>query len=484
MSDTDLDQVHTAVAALRTRGLELLDGFTDAELDRWPVEVPPAVRAVLREAGGVRAGRVRYDFGPRTLTPRDFARGLWRLAELPGDEGTLVVGVAGADWGPVIRVQPWDDTEVVVEASSFTDWLLGLGTERPRAQVSVPAVPSVAAAEGTDAELAALVAGGDPLTDVVDLRALPGLPCRVVWEPYYSLEYGTADTSGSETTYELVGDGRALLLHSFVSGDFLGRPVRRHRVPADAARLAVTELRALAAAHPDLVTLDAGHTDAELDTWPVHVPSDIRVVLREIGGVRMPGLPAVRLLPGAPEHAVDPEAHRMMGGDGSYWPVASAGRGRDAVLAQVRIDPRTGEWGYVVSIPTDPRSLGEEPGLSLIAESLPHLLLTVARIARDAVTASDFASHVQAATVGFFPHSGEPWTRPVPIGEWAGSDDPLRAALTTLPSGTHAADLRDSPIPTDLGLHRSEDWPYGPDSLDHLRFEGAGHVVAAVPRRR
>ncbi|MGC2998806.1 hypothetical protein ACPF8X_10650 [Streptomyces sp. G35A] len=483
MSDAASDQVQTVLDALRARGVELLGGFAEAEIDRWPVEVPPAVRAVLREVGGVRDGAVRYEFGPRVPGPRDFSGGYWRLGELP-EEGTLVVGVGGTHWGPVIRIQPWDDCEVVVEAPSFTAWLTGPGTGRSRPEVSVEALPSVEAAEGHDAELAALVAGGDPLTDVVDLRTLPGHPCRVVWEPYHSLEYETADTGGSETTYELVGGGRALLLHSFVSGDFLGRPVRRHRVPADAARLAVTELRALAAAHPDLVTLDEGCTDADMDAWPTPVPDDVRTVLREIGGVHMPGLPSLMLRHGAPEHVVDPEAHRMMGGDGTYWPIARIGRGRDAALAQIRVDPRSGEWGYVVSIPADPRSLGESPGLALLAESLPHLLLTVARIARDALAASDFASSVGGAVSRFSVHSGEPWTRPVPVEEWTGSSDPLRAALTGLPPGSHAADLRDSPIPTDLCFDRSEDWPYGPDSLDQLRFEAAGRLVAAVPKRR
>ncbi|MGW0186770.1 hypothetical protein ACWDV7_13565 [Streptomyces sp. NPDC003362] len=485
MSDISLERVRAAVSALRARGMEPLDGFPDAELDRWPVELPQAVRTVLREVGGVRDGRFRYDFGPRTPGPRDFAQGHWTLGDLPGDDGTLVVGVGASHWGPVIRVQPWDDTEIVVEAPSFTAWLLGLAGEPARPRVSVPAVPSIEAAEGEDAELAALVVGGGQLTDVVDLRALPGYPCRVAWEPYYSLEYDTADTSGSELTYELVGDGRALLLHSFVSGDFLGRPVRRPTVPADAARLAVGELRALAAAHPDLVALDEGHTDAALDTWPVPVPDDIRTVLREIGGIRMPGLPPLRLAPGVPEHAVDPEAHRMMGGDGTYWPVARLGRGpHDDALMQVRVDPRTGEWGYVVSIPADPGVLRGEPGLALVAESLPHLLLTVARIGRAAAAAADFASHVRGATAGFLTHTGEPWTRPVPIEEWAGSPDPLRAALAALPPGTHAADLRDSPIPTDLCFDRAEDWPYGADTLDHLRFEAAGRLVAAVRKRR
>ncbi|MFJ8648439.1 hypothetical protein ACIRNI_20260 [Streptomyces sp. NPDC093546] len=473
MNDTSLDQARTAVDTLRAReGVELLDGIPDPELDGWPIAIPEAVRAVLREVGGVRVGRERYDF-----TPRGLDAGRWGT-------GDVVVGVGGGeDWGPVVRVQPYDDVEIVVEAPSFTSWLTTLGAERSVPEVSLTAIPSIEAAEGPDAELAALADGGDSLTDLVDLRAVPGYPCRVAWEPHYSLEYETADTGSSDIEYELIGDGRALLLRSVPSGDFLDRPVRRHRVPADASRLAVAELRALAADHPELVTLEPGCADAEMDTWPVPVPEDIRTVLREIGGVRMPGLHTLRLLPGAPEHTVDPEVHRMMGGDGTYWPIARVTYGPSVALAQIRIDADTGEWGYAVSIPTGPRELAEDPELSLLAESLPHLLLTVAGVAREAIESPDFARRVSSALDWFMPNTGEPWTRPVPVEEWSDSTDPLRAALAELPPGTHVADLRDSPIPTDLCFYRSEAWFYEAGSLDHLHFVAGGRLVAAIPRK-
>lgn len=479
MSDTTLDQAHSAISALRARGLEVLDGIPGTELDRWPVTVPEAVRVVLREIGGVQVGDVRYEFGRE-----GFTSGQWWVGQFPGGGESLVVGVGGADWGPVLRSEGWgEETEFVVEAPSFISWLLGLGTGRAAPRASVAAVPSIEAAEEGDAELAELVAGGDSLTDVVDLRALPGYPCRVVWEPYHSLDHETADTGGSEVEWDLVGGGRALLLRSLPSGDFLDRPVRRHRVPADAAHRAVTELRALASAHPELVALDEGCTDAEMDAWPVPVPDDIRTVLRDIGGVRMAGLPPLRFLPGVPEHRVDPEVHRMMGGDGTYWPVARVQYPHSAALAQVRVDADTGEWGYAVSLPSDLDGLSQDPELSLLAESLPHLLLTVARIARESAASGNFAAHVRAATAWFMPNTGEPWTRPVPVEEWAGTTDPLRAALTGLPPGTHVADLRDSPIPTDLCFHRSTKWFYEADSLDRLHFTAAGRLVAAIPKK-
>lgn len=343
---TDAAKVVGALRELareRPGEIELLDGFTDAELDAWPVDVPDELRTVLRAIGGVETEEERFAFGPRGRPV--FEDGCWTLGELDQGEGSLIVGAGVGDWGPILSLYPYRDDarEVTVEAPEFVGWLAGLaarlaaGEDAPASgpKVFVTAVPSVEAAEGTDAELAALVGRGDPLTDVADLRDLPGYPCGVDWEPYFSTGHGTADTSGSEIQFALAGaGGRALLLRSCVSGDFLARPVRRHALPEDAPHRAVAELRELAARHPGFVVLEAGRADWDLDAWPVAVPEDVRVVLREIGGVTVTGLPPLDLLPWAPERAVDPELHRMLGGDGTYWPLARVRYGRGHALAQ------------------------------------------------------------------------------------------------------------------------------------------------------
>ncbi|MFJ2748162.1 hypothetical protein [Streptomyces sp. NPDC087297] len=498
-------QAAEAVRALRELAqerpdeLELFEGFTDAELDGWAVAVPEEVRVVLREIGGLETKDHEYRFGPRGR--ETFMDGCWTLGETDFGEGSLIVGVGGARWGPVVAVNPWGaDPDVTVEAPDFTAWLAGFAErladgvpDRPRGRFSVPATATVELAEraavardGGDGgdELAALVGRGDSLTDLVDLHGLPGYPCSVDWEPYFSTFHNTADTGSSEVQFQIVGDGRALLLRSVVSGDFLGRAVRRHRVPADAARRAVAELRSLAAEFPDHVLLEAGCADSVVDSWAVPVPEDVRAVLREIGGVAISGLPALRLLPGAPEHAVDPELHRMLGGDGAYWPLARIGNGngRSHALAQIRIDPATGQWGYVVSVPGDGAKLREYPELALLAESLADLLLTLARLARRAAAGPDFAARMARDTRWLFPNTGEPWPRPAPVGEWAGSADPLLAAATELPDGTHAADLRAVPIPSDLCFYRAAGWPYAA-RLERLHFAAAGQLAAAVPVR-
>ncbi|WP_405532750.1 hypothetical protein OG592_35760 [Streptomyces avidinii] len=493
-------QAAQAVRALRKLAqerpdeLELFEGFTDAELDGWAVAVPEEVRVVLREIGGLETEDHEYRFGPRGR--ERFMDGCWTLGETDFGEGSLIVGVGDARWGPVVAVNPWGaDPDVTVEAPDFTAWLTGFAErladgvpDRPRGRFSVPATATVELAEraalarGVDDGLAALVGRGDSLTDLVDLHRLPGYPCAVDWEPYFSTFHNTADTGSSEVQFQIVGDGRALLLRSVVSGDFLGRAVRRHRVPADAARRAVAELRALAAEFPGLVVLEAGCADSVMDGWAVPVPEEVRAVLREIGGVAIAGLPALRLLPGAPEHAVAPELHRMLGGDGAYWPLARIGHGRSHALAQIRIDPATGQWGYVVSVPADGEKLREYPELALLAESLADLLLTLARLARRAAAGPDFAARMARDTRWLFPNTGEPWPRPAPVGEWAGSADPLLAAATELPDGTHAADLRAVPIPSDLCFYRAAGWPYAA-RLERLHFAAAGQLAAAVPVR-
>ncbi|CAM5661922.1 hypothetical protein SAVIM338S_06796 [Streptomyces avidinii] len=496
---TDAAKVVGALRELareRPGEIELLDGFTDAELDAWPVDVPDGLRTVLRAIGGVRAEDEEFAFGPRGR--QVFEDGCWTLGDLDYGEGSLIVGAGVGDWGPVVSVYPYraDDRDVTVEAPEFVGWLAGFAARLAagdEASAGVPkvfvnAVPSIEAAEGADAELAALVGRADPLTDVVDLRDLPGYPCGVDWEPYFSTGYGTADTSGSEIQFGLAGSGaggRVLRLRSFVSGDFLGRPVRRHALPPDAPHRAVAELRELAARQPGFVVLAEGATDAVLDTWPVPVPEDVRVVLREIGGVTVTGLPPLELLPWEPEHAADPELHRMLGGDGTYWPLARVRYGRGHALAQVRIDPATGEWGYVLSVLSETAKLREYPEVKLVAESLPALLLAYAGRARRAAEAAgaDGTPRVPGDGGWLFPNTGEPWPRPAPVEEWTGSADPLLAATAAgLPGGTHAADLRRVPVPSDLCFHRAQGWPYAA-RLDRLHFAAGGRIAAAVPVR-
>ncbi|MFD3546693.1 hypothetical protein ACFWUW_13975 [Streptomyces sp. NPDC058655] len=492
MNDAGVRAASAVVRALkelardRADEVELFDGFTDAAMDGWSVPVPEEVRVVLREIGGMETQEHEYRFGPRGREV--FGDGYWTLGELDFGEGSLIVGLGAAGWGPVIGVNASGyDPDVTVQAGEFVGWLTGVAErladgveDRPRAKLTTSAVSSVEVAEGTDAELTALVGRGDPLTDLVDLRALPGHPCAVSWEPYFSTAHNTADTGSSEVQFRIVGDGRALLLRSVVSGDFLGRAVRRHTVPEDAAGRAVAELRELNARFPDFVGLEPGCADADMDGWPVPVPEDVRDVLREIGAVHVIGLPALRMLPGAPGREVDHDLHRMLGGDGTYWPVARIDSGRHGALVQVRIDPEGGRWGYAVSVSTSAKELREYPEVTLVAESLADLLLTYARLAREAAQRPDFAGRVARDARWMQPNTGEPWPRPAPVTEWAGAADPLLAAAAELPDGTHAADLREVPIPSDLCFYRADGWPYAA-RLDRLHFAAGGRLAAAVP---
>ncbi|MFB7268471.1 hypothetical protein ACFCXH_41025, partial [Streptomyces nojiriensis] len=213
------------LARERPDELELFEGFTDAELDGWAVAVPEEVRGVLREIGGLETEDHEYRFGPRGREV--FADGCWTLGETDFGEGSLIVGVGAAGWGPVVAVNPWGaDPDVTVEAPDFTAWLAGFAerfadgeADRPRGRFSVSATSTVELAEGAgqgesgghsegcDRELAALVGRGDPLTDLVDLHGLPGYPCAVDWEPYFSTFHETADTGSSEVQFQIVGEG-------------------------------------------------------------------------------------------------------------------------------------------------------------------------------------------------------------------------------------------------------------------------------------
>ncbi|MFJ3835644.1 hypothetical protein ACIPY6_09000 [Streptomyces sp. NPDC090054] len=479
-------------------GAELLTGFSDAEMDSWTAAVPESVRIVLRGIGGVRTEEDEYVFGPRGR--QTFTDGYWTLGAPDFGEGSLIVavgagaGAAGGVWGPVVTVFPFrDERNVTIEAPDFLDWLAGLTARLAKAlesgealepavpEAHVSAVPSIAAAEGPDAALAALAGPGDSLTDLVDLRALPGYPCGVNWEPYFSTSSGTADTGSSDVQYRFAADANVLFLRSVVSGDFLGRAVRRHREPADAAHRAVAGLGELARRFPEFVRLAPGATDSAMDAWDVPVPDAIRTVLRAVGGVDVAGLPALVLLPGAAEHGVDPELHRMLGGDGTYRPLARLRYGRSEALLQVRTDPSSGQWGHVVCVPADPARLREFPEAALVAESLTGLLLEYLRLARRAAAGTDFTGQVRHDPTRLLPGAGHPWPRPRPVAEWVGDADPLRAAAAAeLPAGSYAADLRAVPIPSEVCFHRAREWPYAA-RLDRLSFPAGGRLVAAVP---
>lgn len=111
------------LARERSGEVELLDGFTDSALDAWTVEVPEALRIVLREIGGVRTEDTEFVFGPRGR--QVFTDGHWTLGDLDYGEGSLIVGAGTGDWGPVLAVFPHraDDPEVTVEAPEFVRWL-------------------------------------------------------------------------------------------------------------------------------------------------------------------------------------------------------------------------------------------------------------------------------------------------------------------------------------------------------------------------
>ncbi|MFJ8547017.1 hypothetical protein ACIRFH_34615 [Streptomyces sp. NPDC093586] len=486
----DVVRILREAAGKRPGEVELSEGFTDGEMDAWGVPVPPEVRAVLKEIGGMSVQGDAYGFGPRGHAR--FEDDFLVMGELDSKGSSLLVlvGITAAGWGPVMTIDPWaDECEITIEAPDFVHWLAqvagrladGQGAERPAPEAFTHAVATVDVAGGEDPELAALVGRGDPLSDLVDLRALPGYPCRVPWEPYFAAADETADTGSSEIGYTLAGDGRALLLHSLISGDFLSRPVRRHAVPADAAARAVSLLRSLAEEFPGFVRLAPGCTDEEMDAWPVTVPEDIRGVLREIGGVEAEGMPALRLRPGGAPTSVDPETHRMLGGDGAYWLLAEVGGQGVRALVQIRLDPGSGEWGYAFSVPADPTELSEYPEVTLLATSLPSLLLEYARRAREAAAEPGFTGQVTQGDDWLVPNTGRPWPRPVvAVREWAGSADTLLAAVAELPEDSHAADLRVVPVPSDLCFYRAEDPPC-PSPVDRLHFAAGGRVVAVIP---
>ncbi|CAM5583377.1 hypothetical protein SGLAM104S_03051 [Streptomyces glaucescens] len=201
------------LAGQRPGEITLLDGFPDTELDGWPVRVPEAVRIVLRAVGGVTAGRQRYAFGPsgRPRVRSTTEGATWALTPR-GDVLTVAGDGTAPDWGPVLSVAGVDEYAFTVEAPGFVPWLQILSSaaspREPRTTApalssrrpspSPPCRPSRSPRART-AELAALVGTGHSLVDVADLRDLPGYPCAISWEPYFTYD-GARRTPAAATS--------------------------------------------------------------------------------------------------------------------------------------------------------------------------------------------------------------------------------------------------------------------------------------------
>ncbi|WP_067707433.1 hypothetical protein [Nocardia yamanashiensis] len=221
---------------------------------------------------------------------------------------------------------------------------------------------------------------------------------------------------------------------------------------------AITRLRAVAEQSSGAVQLGPGVSESIIDSWPVPVPDEIRLLASEIGEIRFDEYDSITFT--HPENT-EPRYCRA-GAPGAWWVLHTNSA---AEIYYADIDPERGTWGRVFFH-------WEDNSTTLVAPSVTDWFLRLAagfesalRVAGgerieglsewvddDELEELDFAS----AFSDWFFRSGEifevedtPKVRAVPVLDARHSPDPeVAAAAAGLPEEAVVADLRGAAYPT------------------------------------
>lgn len=224
-----------------------------------------------------------------------------------------------------------------------------------------------------------------------------------------------------------------------------------------AVREAVSSLHRLAAELPDQAEVFPGFSDEAMDAWPVPVPEDVRVLLRQVGGLELfqSGFPWCF----GPDLDAGGEYWRL-GPTGSYWLVYDNGVGS---FVYVDIDRESGRWGPVFVIEEEGDVVRVAPSLAWYAAQVAHEILDGLETVREDDMTDD---ELEDVLNDFIVNAG---TEPLPYDEGESADgdgheirqvtirpaeelrnatDPdLAAAAARVPDGTLIADLKDAGYP-------------------------------------
>lgn len=244
-------------------------------------------------------------------------------------------------------------------------------------------------------------------------------------------------------------------------------------------------LRAVATASDGRVRLGPGIPDEVIDTWPVPVPSDIRLLAREIGSISFDDHAPVTF--GHPENTET--RFCRAGAPGTWWALHD---NASAETYFADIDSETGAWGQVFFHWEDSTCTLVAPSVSdwftALAEGL-DLSLRVAdgEQVEDLVLDLDDDDHYDLdfetvfqdwwSNAGeiLFPRDESTATLLDALSARSSPDTELATAAKTLPDEALIADLRAPQYPTFIPF---EGFPAG-----HVRYRrfGGGTFLAAIP---
>ncbi len=242
----------------------------------------------------------------------------------------------------------------------------------------------------------------------------------------------------------------------------------------------------LVAEIPELVQIFPGLRDEEMDSWPVPVPEDVRLLLRRMSGLEL-------LENGYPwDFGVDPTVDAgtdrwRLGRAGSYWVLRHTGAG-DTVY--VDVDPATGRWGPVFLIEEETDVVRLAPSLAwYVAQTAHQILLAVEWAREDEDLAPDELEDAlpelladawgeTLSSYGDEDNAGPRRVTPLPAETLRRAEDPVLAeAAAAVPDGTLVADLKGAGHPAMIGFRTAYEGPYPP----FFQRSHGGRFVYALP---
>ncbi|TDC52488.1 hypothetical protein E1281_19020 [Actinomadura sp. KC345] len=233
----------------------------------------------------------------------------------------------------------------------------------------------------------------------------------------------------------------------------------------------IARLKALESDAGGLVALGPSVTDAEMSSWPVSPPEDVRKLFRSVGGLTF----------GRFGFDFNHRANHTEPIDGDHYPLRDTSANwvlDDSMGASttyyVDIDPETGAWGPVFSFWRDPYASLVAPSFAGWLGNLATGLAAALETCRDGDLSEAFSTWMYESEESLFrDHDNVVVPLPVPAALESG-DPEIAEVAALLPADAYLADLRTAAPPTEVPFAT-----FMPEAF-FSRFRG-GRFLAATP---
>lgn len=236
----------------------------------------------------------------------------------------------------------------------------------------------------------------------------------------------------------------------------------------------IARLEMLASDSGGRIELGPNVTDAEMLSWPVTPPTELRTLFRRVGGFKL-GHYSFDFNHQANHTPVVADDYYPLRDSSTSW-VVDDGMGFSTTF-YIDIDAETGEWGRVFSFWRDPYASLVAPNFLSWLDNLATGMATA--LEKSSGTGGDlseaFMEWIHESEESLFRDHHENAVDPVPVADALASDDTEMAEVAALlPAEAYLADLREAVYPTEVPFAR-----FMPIAA-YSRFHG-GRFLAAAP---